>query len=60
MSETNAAKSDADLPFWKRRHYLDRMSLRELVVAYFQHYTIMAYLGLALVAGLVAQGAVEG
>jgi len=37
---------EADLPFWKRSHYLDRMSFRELVVAYFQHYTIMTYLGL--------------
>lgn len=35
---------------WKRSHYLDRMTLRELVVAYFQHYTIQAYLALALVA----------
>lgn len=37
---------DAALPFWKRSHYLDRMTLRELVVAYFQHYTILTYLGL--------------
>ena len=36
----------SDLPFWKRSHYLDRMTFRELVVAYFQHYTIMTYLGL--------------
>ena len=35
------------LPFWKRSHYLDRMSFRELVVAYFQHYTIVTYLTLA-------------
>ena len=27
----------SDLPFWKRSHYLDRMTFRELVVAYFQH-----------------------
>jgi sterol desaturase/sphingolipid hydroxylase (fatty acid hydroxylase superfamily) len=33
--------------FWNRAHYLDRMTLRELVVAYFQHYTIIAYLALA-------------
>mgnify|MGYP005842284093 CR=1 FL=1 len=40
---------------WNRAHYLDRMTLRELVVAYFQHYTIQAYLllaGLALGAAL--------
>src|SRR5687768_13338152 len=36
----------SQLPFWKRSHYLDRMSLRELVVAYFQHYTILTYLAL--------------
>jgi hypothetical protein len=38
----------SDLPFWKRSHYLDRMTLRELVVAYFQHYTIISYLALTL------------
>jgi len=38
--------NEADLPFWKRSHYLDRMTLRQLVVAYFQHYTIITYLGL--------------
>ena len=32
------------LPFWKRSHYLDRMTFGELVSAYFQHYTIMVYL----------------
>lgn len=40
------AAGQADLPFWKRSHYLDRMTFRELVVAYFQHYTILTYLGL--------------
>ncbi len=34
---------------WSRAHYLDRMSLRELVVAYFQYYAIQAYLVLAAV-----------
>ena len=33
--------------FWKRSHYLDRMTLGELVAAYFQHYAIIAYLALA-------------
>lgn len=32
---------------WTRSHYLDRMTLSELVVAYFQHHAIMAYLALA-------------
>ncbi|MBA3895906.1 MAG: sterol desaturase family protein [Sphingomonadaceae bacterium] len=34
--------------FWNRAHYLDRMDLRQLVAAYFQHYTIIAYLALAV------------
>ena len=42
MSQTTA--DDSQLPFWKRSHYLDRMTLGDLVVAYFQHYTIIAYL----------------
>jgi len=41
-----SAGDQSDLPFWKRTHYLDRMTFRQLVVAYFQHYTIIAYLGL--------------
>jgi sterol desaturase/sphingolipid hydroxylase (fatty acid hydroxylase superfamily) len=47
---------NSKLPFWKRSHYLDRMSLGELVSAYFQHYTIVAYLAVAAlcVAGFVA------
>ena len=40
---------------WNRSHYLDRMTLRELVAAYFQHYAIQGYLLLAAVtAGLAA------
>ena len=31
--------------FWSRRHHLDRMSLRDLVVAYVQYPAILAYLG---------------
>ena len=30
--------------FWKKAHYLNKMSFSELVVAYFQHYTIQVYL----------------
>jgi sterol desaturase/sphingolipid hydroxylase (fatty acid hydroxylase superfamily) len=40
---------------WSRAHYLDRMSFRELVVAYFQYYAIRAYL--LLVAGALAAAA---
>ena len=32
---------------WNRSHYLDKMSLRDLVIAYFQYYAIQAYLLLA-------------
>ncbi len=34
--------------FWKRAHYLNRMTMRELVVAYFQHPAIIAYLVLTV------------
>ncbi len=33
--------------FWNRSHHLDRMTLRELVVAYFQYPAIIAYLALS-------------
>lgn len=36
--------------FWNRSHHLDRMTFRELVIAYFQHYTIQTYLLLAVIA----------
>jgi len=32
--------------FWRRSHYLDRMTLKELTGAYFSHYTIATYLAL--------------
>lgn len=47
--QVDQAVDQSALPFWKRSHYLDRMTLRQLVVAYFQHYTIMSYLGLAAI-----------
>ena len=34
--------------FWQRSHHLDRMTFRGLVIAYFQHYTIIAYLALTV------------
>jgi sterol desaturase/sphingolipid hydroxylase (fatty acid hydroxylase superfamily) len=37
--------------FWRRSHYLDRMTLGELAGAYFRHYAIIAYL--ALVAAMI-------
>jgi sterol desaturase/sphingolipid hydroxylase (fatty acid hydroxylase superfamily) len=44
----NARGGESGVPFWKRSHYLDRMSLRGLVGAYFQHYTIVAYVALTV------------
>src|SRR5918993_501336 len=44
---------ESKLPFWKRSHYLDRMTLRDLVAAYFQHYTIVAYLSIAALCVIV-------
>lgn len=40
--------------FWNRTHHLDKMTLRELVVAYFQYYAIQAYLLCAAAAIYVA------
>ena len=36
--------------FWRREHHLDRMSFRDLVVAYFQYPAIIAYLLLSAAA----------
>ena len=36
--------------FWRREHHLDKMTLRELVVAYFQYPAIIAYLALSVAA----------
>ena len=36
--------------FWRRSHHLDKMTLRELVIAYFQYPAIIAYLLLSAVA----------
>ena len=36
--------------FWRREHHLDRMSFKELVLAYFQYPAIVAYLALSVVA----------
>ena len=61
MAQTNPtpANGGENLPFWQRSHYLDRMSFGQLVGAYFQHYTIIAYLTLAAAsAGLAVYDAV--
>lgn len=36
--------------FWRREHHLDKMNLRQLVVAYFQYPAIIAYLAMSVVA----------
>jgi sterol desaturase/sphingolipid hydroxylase (fatty acid hydroxylase superfamily) len=36
--------------FWRREHHLDKMTLRELVAAYFQYPAIIAYLALSAAA----------
>jgi sterol desaturase/sphingolipid hydroxylase (fatty acid hydroxylase superfamily) len=38
---------------WNRSHYLDRMTLKELWIAYFQYPAIIAYLALTLVSAVV-------
>ncbi|MBZ6378326.1 fatty acid hydroxylase [Pacificimonas flava] len=35
---------------WNKSHYLDRMTFKDLVVAYFQYYAIQAYLVLSAIA----------
>lgn len=39
---------------WNRTHHLNKMTFRELVVAYFQYYAIQAYLVLAAISVYVA------
>jgi sterol desaturase/sphingolipid hydroxylase (fatty acid hydroxylase superfamily) len=46
--------ADAPTAIWSRSHYLNKMTLRELVVAYFQYYTIRTFLALAVVCGGIA------
>jgi len=53
MATNTSALDESKLPFWKRSHYLDRMDLPQLISAYFQHYTILAYLVLAAVGFVV-------
>ncbi|MEX1147850.1 MAG: sterol desaturase family protein [Sphingomonadales bacterium] len=40
--------------FWKKKHYLNKMGLRELVAAYFQYYAIQAYLVLGVISTVLA------
>jgi sterol desaturase/sphingolipid hydroxylase (fatty acid hydroxylase superfamily) len=53
VKTTNINTAQSKASFWKRSHYLDRMTLRELVIAYFQHYTIIVYLILSLACAVV-------
>ena len=41
--------------FWKKKtHYLNKMTFKELVVAFFQYYAVQAYMVLGLAAAVVA------
>jgi sterol desaturase/sphingolipid hydroxylase (fatty acid hydroxylase superfamily) len=40
--------------FWAKSHHLDRMTFKELVVAYFQYPAIIGYLGTAAIAAALA------
>src|SRR6476469_2239492 len=40
--------SSAKPGIWNRSHYLDRMTLKDLWIAYFQYPAIIAYIGLAV------------
>lgn len=40
--------------FWKRSHHLDKMTFRELVIAYFQYPAIIAYLLLSVISAMLA------
>jgi len=49
METLNVKTAQALRPsFWRREHHLDKMTLRELVGAYFAYPAIIAYLALAL------------
>ena len=43
-------KATGEPGFWRKSHHLDRMTLRELVIAYFQYPAILAYLACAALA----------
>jgi sterol desaturase/sphingolipid hydroxylase (fatty acid hydroxylase superfamily) len=49
MQEVDTVKLAQSLrpSFWKREHHLDKMTLKELVVAYFQYPAIIVYLALS-------------
>ncbi len=53
MKTADATSALSKASFWNRSHYLDRMTLRDLIVAYFQHYTIIVYLALAVLCAIV-------
>ena len=45
-----SSRSSLRPSFWQREHHLDKMTFRELVIAYFQYPAIIAYLLLSVVA----------
>ena len=50
----SVSNSNSVQGFWKRTHHLDKMTFRDLLSAYFQHYSIIVYLGLALICATLA------
>lgn len=44
-----AAKHEKRSGIWRREHHLNKMTLRELVIAFFQYYTVHAYILLSLI-----------
>jgi sterol desaturase/sphingolipid hydroxylase (fatty acid hydroxylase superfamily) len=39
--------------FWKKeKYYLNKMTLKELIIAYFQHYSIQSYIAIGLLCGI--------
>jgi len=49
VKTAEAQPTPARTGFWNREHHLDKMTFRELVVAYFQYPAIIAYLTLSVV-----------
>jgi sterol desaturase/sphingolipid hydroxylase (fatty acid hydroxylase superfamily) len=50
FEDTQVSSISVKPGFWRREHHLDRMNLKQLVVAYFQYPAVIAYLALATAA----------
>ena len=45
MAQIQFPSNDSNLPFWKRSHYLDRMTLGQLITAYFAQHSLLDIIG---------------